>query len=55
MKRLLAMSMAVMMMLGVTSVVSAAEDGDTKTTGTTDTESNQSGEVWATLSGEPLK
>ena len=40
MKRLLAMSMAVMMMLGVTSVVSAAEDGDTKTTGTTDTESN---------------
>lgn len=54
MKKLLAMSMAVMMMLGVTSV-SAAEDGDTKTTGTTDTESNQSGEVWATLSGEPLK
>ena len=35
--------------------MSAAEDGDTKTTGTTDTESNQSGEVWATLSGEPLK
>lgn len=55
MKKLLAMSMAVMMMLGVTSVVSAAEDGDTKTTGTTDTESNQSGEMWATLSGEPLK
>lgn len=54
MKKLLAMSMAVMMMLGVTSV-SAAEDGDTKTTGTTDTESNQSGEMWATLSGEPLK
>lgn len=54
MKKLLAMTMVVMMMLGVTSV-SAAEDGDTKTTGTTDTETNQSGEVWATLSGEPLK
>lgn len=54
MKKLLAMSMAVMMMFGVTSI-SAAEDGETKTTGTTDTTTSQSGEVWATISGEPLK
>lgn len=53
MKKLLGIGLAVMMLLGVTNV-SAAEDGDTKTTGTTDTETSQSGEVWATLSGEPL-
>ena len=54
MKKLIGTGLAVMLLLGVTNV-SAAEDGETKTTGTTDTETSQSGEVWATLSGEPLK
>ena len=54
MKKLLAMSMAAMMMAMITPVA-AAEQNETKDVETTDGTSEQSGEIWATLSGKDLK
>lgn len=54
MKKLLAMSMAAMMMAMITPVA-AAEQNETKDVETTDGTSEQNGEIWATLSGKKLK
>lgn len=53
MKKLVALSMAAMMMAMI-SPINAAEKNETKDIDTTDSTANQSGEVWGTLSGKEL-
>lgn len=53
MKKLVALSMAAMMMAMITPI-NAAEKNETKDVDTTDTTTEQSGEVWGTLSGKKL-
>lgn len=54
MKKLLALSMAAMMALGMTSAVYAADDGTTQID-TNKTEDTQNGEVWGSISKDELK
>lgn len=54
MKKLFALLAASAMMMGATGTVLAAENDKTKDIDTTDTESTQDGEIWATLSETPL-
>lgn len=54
MKKLLALSMAAMMALGMTATINAADEG-TKDVDTTKTEDTQNGEVWGSVSKEKLK
>lgn len=54
MKKLLALSMAAMMALGMTSTISAADE-TTKDVDTKKGEDSQSGEVWGSISKDTLK
>lgn len=54
MKKLLALSMAAMMALGMTSAINAAEK-DTTDIDTNKTEDTQNGEVWGSISKDELK
>ena len=53
MKKLVALSMAAMMMAMITPIA-AAEKNETKDVDTTDGTSDQNGEIWATLSSKKL-
>ncbi|MCB6603579.1 hypothetical protein LI129_22520, partial [Erysipelatoclostridium ramosum] len=53
MKKLVALSMAAMMMAMITPIA-AAEKDETKDVDTTDGTSDQNGEIWATLSSKSL-
>ena len=53
MKKLVALSMAAMMMAMITPIA-AAEKNETKYVDTTDGTSDQNGEIWATLSSKSL-
>lgn len=54
MKKLLALSMAAMMALGMTSAINAAEK-DTTDIDTTKTEDKQEGEVWGSITDQELQ